>query len=103
MNIEITSRSPEIPDALRAYGQNRLAGIERLGEEFEKGEIILDIEHDETTCEVILHRHRGDAFVAHASHKEGRAAVDVTAGKLERQFLRFKEMHSHKGKRQRAS
>ena len=102
MNIEITARTNQIPQALRRYAEERLATVERFGEEFEKSEIILSSEHDETVCEVILHRHRGEPFVALERSRQGRAAVDGAATKLERQFLRFKEKHSHKGRRQRA-
>ena len=103
MNIEITSRSPGIPDALREYGESRLSGIERFGEQFEKGEIFLTQEHDDLVCEVVLHRQRGEALTARAEAKDGKAAVDTATERLERQFVRFKEMHSHKGRRQRAS
>ncbi|MDP6850808.1 MAG: ribosome-associated translation inhibitor RaiA [Planctomycetota bacterium] len=102
MNIEVTSRCDTIPSALREYAQERLAGIERLGEEFEKSEIIFQKEHDEFICEVILHRHRGEPFIATSQDREGRSAVDDAANKLEKQFIRFKEKHSHKGRRRRA-
>ncbi|MBO45549.1 MAG: ribosomal subunit interface protein [Planctomycetes bacterium] len=102
MHIEVTSRCDSIPTALREYAQDRLAGVERLGEEFEKSEIIFQKEHDELICEVILHRHRGEPFVATGKAREGRSAVDGAASKLEKQFIRFKEKHSHKGRRHRA-
>ena len=101
MNVEITSRGDGIPSALREYAKTRLAGMERLGEEFERGQVILSTEREEMICEVILHRHRGDPFVAQERAREGRACVDGAAAKLEKQFVRFKEKHSHKGKRHR--
>ncbi len=103
MNIEITSRCDSIPQALKSYAESKLARVERFGEEFEKSEIILSQEHDEMQCEIILHRHRGEPFVANSSSREGRTAVDETASKIEKQLLRFKEKHSHKGRRHRAS
>ena len=103
MNIEITSRCESIPPAMKSYAKAKFAGVERLGGEFKKSEIILSQEKDELVCEVILHRHHGDPFVAHSKSREGRQAVDGAATKLEKQFLRFKEKHSHKGRRHRAS
>lgn len=103
MNIEITTRSQDIPQALRHYSEERLAGVERLGEEFDHAEIVFSSESDETVCEVILHRHRGDPLIATGRSRESRAAVDAATSRLERQFVRFKEKHNHKGKRQRAS
>ncbi len=103
MNIEITNRSEEIPDALRAYALERLSGVERLGEEFVKGEIILSLEKEELLCDVILHRHRGEPFLATGQSREGRTAVDDAAAKLEKQFVRFKEKHSTKARRRQAN
>ncbi len=102
MQIEVTSRSSSIPSAMRAFAETRLAVVERFGEEFTKGEVILSHEHDEFICELILHRHRGEPFIATDTCREGRAAIDGAASKLERQFLRFKETHSHKGRRKRS-
>ena len=101
MQIEVTSRSPSIPALMRSLAETRLAGVERFGEDFEKGEVILSYEHEEFICELILHRHRGEPIVATETCREGRAAIDGAASKLERQFLRFKETHSHKGRRKR--
>jgi len=103
MKIEITSRSDRLSPALRDYAGERLGALERLGEAFRLGEVILDRENDETVCEMILHRHRGEPFVARAVAKESRAAVDEAVEKLERQYLRFKEIHSAKGRRHRAA
>ncbi|RMH02046.1 MAG: ribosome-associated translation inhibitor RaiA [Planctomycetota bacterium] len=91
MNIEITSRIQDLSPALREYAVQRLSGVERLGEEFHKSEVIFSAEREELVCEVILHRHRGEPFVAQERAREGRAAVDGVAAKLEKQFRRFKK------------
>lgn len=103
MKIEITSRSEELPAALRGYAEERLTALERLGETFRLGEVYLARENDLTVCEMLLHRHRGEPFVARGAAKEARMAVDEAVEKLERQYLRFKEMHSAKGRRHRAA
>ncbi len=91
MNIEVTSRHKDIPDALRSYASERIANIERFGEEFHRSEIVFDHHPNAVDCEVILHRVKGDPFIASDSATDGRSALDSVAVKLERQFLKFKE------------
>lgn len=101
MKIEVTSKTGILSPALREYAETRLANVERLGEEFHKSEVVFTSEREELVCEVILHRHRGEPFVAVERAREGRAAVDGVAAKLEKQFLRFKEKRTQKGRRPR--
>ena len=103
MNIEITLRHVELPKALREYAAEQLERLERFGEEFEKGEIVFVQEAGEVACEAILHRHKGEPFVAHDRAPEGRAAVHSVVDKLNRQILKFKEKHSAKARRHRAA
>ena len=103
MNIEITFRHENFPKALREYAAKQLEKLERFGEEFEKGEFVFVAEAGEIACEAILHRHKGEPFVAHDRAPEGRTGVDHVVDKLERQILKFKEKHSAKARRHRAA
>ncbi len=99
MKIEVTSKTDSLSPALREYAETRLANVERLGEEFRLSEVVFSSEREELICEVILHRHRGEPFVAQERSREGRMAVDGVAAKLEKQFLRFKEKRTQKNRR----
>ena len=91
MQYQVVSRNPKLPEALREYAKSRISGIENYGQKFEEIEIILDLEHGQTLCEIILHPSRGDSFVARDRAHDSRTAVDSAAGKLERQVLKFKD------------
>ena len=91
MNIEVTSRHQDIPDALRTYASERISNVERFGEEFQRSEVVFDHHANTVECEVILHRVKGTPIVATDSAEDGRSAVDGVASKLERQFLKLKE------------
>ncbi|MBC8330018.1 MAG: ribosome-associated translation inhibitor RaiA [Planctomycetes bacterium] len=99
MKIEVTFKSDSLSPALREYAETRLANVERLGEEFRMSEIVFRAEREEFICEVILHRHRGEPFIAQERAREGRAAVDGVAAKLEKQFIRFKQKRTQKNRR----
>jgi ribosome hibernation promoting factor len=94
MKFHVTSKNDAVPPALREYAERRVAEIEHFGQEFEKTEIVLDIERHETVCEIVLHPRRGEVFVATDRASEGRAAVDGAATKLERQYLKLKQKNS---------
>ncbi len=102
MNKEVTSKSDRIPEALRTYAAERVGALERFGEAFPKADIVLDSQNGSTSCEVVLHRHRGEPFVARETRHEPRLAVDGAVQKLERQIVKFHETHGHRGRRREA-
>ena len=98
MKIQVVCRHEDIPPVVPGYVREKMEGVERFGEEFERLEVILDLENGETLCEAILHRHRGEPLVAHDRSRDPRAAVDGAEARLERQVVRNKEKHSRKGR-----
>lgn len=103
MNIEVVFRHEDLPPALREYAATQMTGIERYGEEFEGGEVVLDKVHATFECEAILRRHRGEPIVAKESATDARAALDGAVAKLQKQFLKFKDKHSAKARRHQAN
>lgn len=103
MQIEITSRLSETPSALREYISQHLQDLQRFGEDFEGGEMMLNTEGPDFHCEGILRRHRGDALVASDSHADLRTAVDNVVAKLGRQILKSKEKPAAKARRRRSA
>ena len=103
MKYEIVYRHEDMSSALRSYTQERLDGIERFGEEFEEGEVIFETVHGRVSCEAILRRRKGEPFIASDTMDDARQALDSVIGKLERQFLKFKDKHSAKARRHRAN
>ena len=102
MKIEITFRSDGFSPALRVYAEEQLSGLERYGEEFEGGEVVFDHSHSTVECEAILRRRRGEPFIAKDTAEDARVALDGVIAKLEKQYLKFKDMHSGKARRHRA-
>ena len=97
MKIQVVCRHEDIPPVVPGYVREKMEGVERFGEEFERLEVILDLENGETLCEAILHRHRGEPLVAHDRSRDSRAAVDGAEARLERQVVRNKEKPSREG------
>lgn len=97
MQVQVTFRSDEIPAALRGYAETRLQVVEEYGEEFERSDVIVDVEHGQTVVEVILHRHRGEMVIGRAQDKESRIALDSAADKVLTQIVK-----AHKKRRNRS-
>jgi len=91
MQIQITSRHAELPEALRAYAADRLAGVERLGTAFARAEIVLDQGREGLTCEILLHPRHGETIIARATSHDSRAVVDAAVTKIETQVARAKD------------
>lgn len=96
MKLQVTSKHDGVSSALREYAERRVAEIEHFGTEFEKSEIVIDIERHETICEIVLYPRRGEPFVATDRADQGRAAVDQAATKIEKQFLKLKQKKTDK-------
>ena len=99
MKISITCRHSDFPQNLQDHTAVHVQSLERFGEHFESGEIVFDTEHGETTCELILHRHSGDPFVAKDSCTDSRKAIDNVVDKVKSQIIKYKEKHSAKSRR----
>jgi ribosomal subunit interface protein len=96
MKFQVTSKHEDVSTALREYAERRVAEIEHFGTEFEKTEIVIDIERHETICEIVLYPRRGEPFVATDRATQGRAAVDQAATKIEKQYLKLKQKKTDK-------
>ncbi|MBC8369810.1 MAG: ribosome-associated translation inhibitor RaiA [Planctomycetes bacterium] len=99
MKITITCRHSDFSQKLQDHTATHVEGLERFGEHFENGEIVFDKEHGKVTCELILHRHAGEPFVANDSCDDGRTAIDNVVDKVKRQIIKYKETHSAKTRR----
>jgi len=99
MKIRITCRHSNFPEKLQKHTASHVQSLERFGEHFESGEIIFDRAHGQVTCELILHRHSGDPFVASDECEDGRTAIDNVVDKVRRQIIKYKEIHSAKARR----
>ncbi len=99
MRISITCRHSDFPAKLQEHTKQHVQSLERFGEHFEQGEIVFDKESGSVTCELILHRHSGEPFVAKDMCKDGRTAIDNVVDKVKRQIIKYKETHSAKTRR----
>ena len=94
MKIQVTSKHESVSPALREYAERRISELEHFGTEFEKSEIVIDIERHETICEIVLYPRCGESFVASVRSDQGKVAVDLATAKVERQFLKLKDKNS---------
>lgn len=92
MNIGITMRHQELPEALRSYAAEKAGRLSRFFHNLQKIEMVMDRAGDSRyTAELIVNAPRGKVFVVHATESTATAAVDVVVDKMERQLSRFKE------------
>ena len=77
MKLNVTLKNDAVPQALRDYAERKVTDLEHFGQDFEKSEVILDVERHETICEIVLYPRRGQSFVATERATDGRSAVAV--------------------------
>lgn len=88
MQITITMRHCEIPDALRERARVVLERLHAAGRPPEDAQVIFAADHGEATVELRLHRAPGLVHVALASGADHRSALDRAVAKLRRQLER---------------
>lgn len=90
MNLKITGHHLDVTDPIRDYIQTKLKRLTRHVEDVLASQVTLSVEHDTHCAEATLHV-RSHHLHAHAKHSDMYAAIDLLAGKLDRQLLKYKE------------
>ncbi|KAA3608201.1 MAG: HPF/RaiA family ribosome-associated protein [Planctomycetota bacterium] len=118
MIVDVTSRSAEIPDALKGYARQKLMDLSPVGllpgsrpaspemplsRSTPRILAVLSKQGGMTICELQFRGSRGESWTATEQAKEARVAVDGAVQKLNRQRLRWKEKRWHKNRRRRAA
>jgi len=86
MQLTITSRHSEVPEALRLRAETLVDRLARFAHRPTHAQVEFDQEHQRATAEVRLHAARGAVHVASAEAHDHRTALDRAAAKLRRQL-----------------
>lgn len=91
MNISITARHMIVPEDLKAYAQEKAERLARYFDRIKKIEVILNVEQERHSAEMVISATRGVTLVGHTVEGEIHAAIDLVTDKMERQLTRLKE------------
>jgi ribosomal subunit interface protein len=86
MDIIITARHGEVPEALRLRAEQVVARLARLAHRPTAANVTFDAEHQRAQAELRLTAARGVVFVATGEAADHRTALDRVASKLRRQL-----------------
>ena len=86
MQLTITSRHEEVPEALRTRAEVVVNRLARFAHRPTRAQVEFDLDHHRATAELRLHAARGTVHVASAEAGDHRTALDRAAAKLRRQL-----------------
>jgi ribosomal subunit interface protein len=86
MQLTITSRHNEVPEALRERAEAVLDRLARFAHRPTRAQVEFDLVHQRATAELRLHAARGTVHIASAEADDHRTALDRAAAKLRRQL-----------------
>jgi ribosomal subunit interface protein len=86
MQLTITSRHEEVPEALRTRAEVVVNRLARFARRPTRAQVEFDLDHHRATAELRLHAAGGTVHVASAEAGDHRTALDRAAAKLRRQL-----------------
>lgn len=96
MQIKVTGRHTDVPDALRDYATEKAGKLDRYYDRVQSVDVVFDQNAGKFHCEVIARADHHMTFVAKEAHAEAFAALDISVKELERQLARHKEKHRNR-------
>jgi ribosomal subunit interface protein len=97
MEITVTARHCEIPEALREQAVAVIERVAKAAHRPQRGQVVFDLDHQTKTVELKLKLPRGVTRVATAEGTDFRTALDRAADKLRHQL---EKTHSRRVRRQ---
>ena len=94
MNIQITAKKIEIPQEIREYAKEKFGKLEKFNQKVQSIEAVIKAEERSIICEMIIRVDNRDSVVIEVEGDTIQAAVDLAAGKAERQLRKDKERDS---------
>lgn len=91
INIVVNARHMESSDALREYIEPKLMKLPRYYDRIQGAEVILDIEADTPTCEIIVQASRKATFIAKVREQDLYVGFDQCLHKITEQIRRHKD------------
>ena len=86
MDIIITARHGEVPEALRLRAEQVVTRLARFAHRPTAANITFDTEHQRALAELRLTAARGELYVASSEAADHRTALDRVASKVRRQL-----------------
>ncbi|OUT97902.1 MAG: ribosomal subunit interface protein [Betaproteobacteria bacterium TMED41] len=100
MNIQITGHKISITPSIREYILQKFAKIQRHYSQVIDAHVVLEVNKLINKIEITTHLPKKDLHIE-VEHSDMYAAIDIIADKMDRQIIRYKEIHSdsiHSGK-----
>lgn len=97
MNLSITGRHLEVTPAINEYVKTKMARVARHFDNVIDTQVMLSVERLKHTAEVTM-RLPGKDLHCEASDENLYAAIDLLAGKIDRQVIKYKDKvqnHAH--------
>ncbi len=92
MNLTVSGHHVDVTPAIRQHVEEKLAPIERHGDNITRIDVTLVVERHLHRAEAQLHVAGADLFASSESD-DMYAAIDSLADKLDRQVIKHKEKH----------
>jgi len=96
MNIAITFRQMDATDAVKGYGTDKIAKLQKFLRQPIHGQVTLSCQKTVHMAEVDVHA-GSDHFHAHEGSEDMYASIDIVIDKLERQIREAHSAHKKKG------
>lgn len=96
MNIVVKARHMDATDALRRYAESKVAKLPRFYDSIQSVQVILDVEADQPTVEILATARRRNTFVATHRDEDMRACIDQCLDKIIEQIRRHKDKVRHR-------
>ena len=91
MNIAVKARHMHVTEAIRQYIETKVSKLNRFYDNIQTIEIILDVEADKPSVEIVVSAKRKNVFVATHRDDDMYACVDRCLQKISEQLRRHKD------------
>ncbi len=96
MNIVVKARHMDVTDAIKDYVETKVAKLSRFYDNIHTIEVILDVEADKPSVEIVVSAKRKNVFVATHRDDDMYACVDQCLHKISEQLRRHKDRVRHR-------
>lgn len=96
MNIVVKARHMDATDALRRYAESKVAKLPRFFDSIHSAQVILDMEADQPTVEILATAGHRNTFVATHRDEDMHACIDQCLHKITEQIRRHKDKVRHR-------
>ena len=91
MEITISGRHTSVTAAMKRHATEKLSRLERHNDMLTRAEVVMNVEGDRQTIEMIAHCRKGGPIIGKVEHDDMYAAVDLLVDKMNGQVRRHKE------------